>query len=214
MKEAKRISLIILTIILSIFIILFIIQFIDQAINGETYKKIDTYFKEINKVNKTEDARICKEDGLTLLNGTLIAEIKGDKDLVDKTLKNKDRFTKTIDACNSNINSLSKIEIPNIKVSRKNTLIECRKHLISYYKDEIDALILLRTCNEKCSKEINKKCNKLMNKSGYEAILFLNYHIKSKDRLTVKSIVSKPWAIYIEKQLSKAQKYIQINEGL
>lgn len=214
MSKTKRIPLIILITIFSIWIVLYSIELIDNKINGEIYKKIDNYFEEITMANKTENAKICNKNSLLLLNGTLIAEIKENKALVKQTLEDKERFNITINACNANINDFSKVQIPKVNTSKQNEIIKCKEHLIISKMAVRDALILLSTCNEKCSKEIIKKCNKLMNKSGNEAILSLAYHHKAKDRLTVKNIISKPWAIFVEKQLSKAQKYVQIKEGL
>jgi hypothetical protein len=212
MKVIKKIVIIILAILM----VLFTIQLIDQAINGETYAKIDNYLEAIKKTNRTEDARICKEKSILILNGTLIAKIKDNQNLIKDTLKDKKSFDNTINACNSNINDLSKVQIPKLGNLKEKELIGYKQHLISSKMKMKDVLELLRTCDNSFNEVVNLKCNNLLEESMKEAVLAIEFHAKLKKRLTVKYVLTRPWGIFIERKMSELekerQKYSNIKE--
>lgn len=124
----KKKLLIIFGILISVFIILLTIQTVDQKLNGEDYKKIENYSKEVASIILQENA--CIKDSEELF------KIMFDKNYENKNINfTDDFFDKKIKSCYTLSKKIDKIEIPNVRLKNK------QEHMKNFRNNTIQVLL-------------------------------------------------------------------------
>ena len=160
----KKKLLITLQILVIIFLILLIIQVVDEKINGDDYKNIQEYSKNINKTIKSDTS--CLKD----LDKILEYIVNDDSKLNEYNLDDK------INACYALSTEIEQIPIPAIKNKNKSYLInELKKEFADSFSGVSDFIKTYRNCPDKNSSSVDQyKLSYLKNMGINQSKLVIN----------------------------------------
>lgn len=177
MNKFKKVFLRILIIIFSLFIFLFIVQFFDQAINGETYTKIDTFTQKENYIGNKGNGKVCSGKMIYIMKNTSAKLVDKENAKIEQKFKNKFIYDDAIKSCNLALQDYTVLEVPNDIPEKKMVILkqglEYRKRLMFLYVNYIknikncygDKYCLRKNIGYFSNPEINKTVlNILLNK--------------------------------------------------